>query len=197
MELFQLFPHNNSKNRALSFCCSKEQRQSIFLNLNFQIIIASCLLGISFILPTGWLVEGNKGRRLHTGEATDIIGKWSWRQHRQTQNELSRRALSVSFSFAWMDNPLMIYLPFIKSMPGIFSAVMDKTSVNWLLPAEHCAAWGRNWKQIQPYFIHIVSEPFSIDLKTGNYKKPCFSWSIGLDQTVVKDSPSCFDLKVE
>lgn len=83
---FICFHITTTKICAFSFCCSKGQRQPTFLNLNFQIIIAFCLLGVTFffppLLPTGWLVEGNKERRLHTGEATDIIGKWSSRQMR-------------------------------------------------------------------------------------------------------------------
>lgn len=80
--LSPLFSQDTTKSVHLVFVIAKIKGEIHFWTWIFQLIIVFSLLGVSFILPTGWLVEGNEERRLHTGEATDIIGKWSSRQMR-------------------------------------------------------------------------------------------------------------------
>lgn len=180
------------KNVRLVFVAAKIKGELYFWTWNFQIIIVFSLLGASFILPTGWLVEGNKERRLHTGEATDIIGKWSSRQmtYCTGKHKMSFHAglcQCRSFSFAWMDHPLMIYLPFIKAMLRIFSVVMDKTLLNWLLPAEHCGAWELNRKGHATIFHSSSKSAMLSRTKDSELQRSCFKWPTDLDHRVVKD----------
>lgn len=77
--------HITTKICAFSFCCSKGQRQPTFLNLNFQIIIAFCLLGVTFFSPLfyqlGDLLKGIKREGFIQGKppislASEAHDKW-------------------------------------------------------------------------------------------------------------------------